>query len=153
PPVGTPRLRNIRSCRATAFATGAAHLVLTRRADRILRSARDRSARTMPFSHRSRQGLIALTRAAAIAAATATTTLAQTPPEQATRIPDSVKHRPTVTDDSDMVARVDNEPLDPTLRGFFTLPGTTTRLRLGGYARLDAVHDFSPIGSTDDFIV
>jgi len=51
------------------------------------------------------------------------------------------------------VARVDNTPLESSFTGSFPIPGTDTRLRLSGFARVDVVHDFRPIGSTDDFIV
>jgi hypothetical protein len=75
----------------------------------------------------------------------------QTPPPS--RIPDSVKARETIANDSDTAARIDNEPLDPTLKGFFLLPGTETRLKVGGYIRLDVLHDFKPIGNPGEFIV
>lgn len=51
------------------------------------------------------------------------------------------------------MARVDNTPLESSFKGSFAIPGTDTRLRLSGFARVDFVHDFRPIGSTDDFIV
>jgi hypothetical protein len=73
-------------------------------------------------------------------------------PLEPPQVPHSVT-RPTITGDADTVARVDNQPLDPGLAGFFLLPGTETRLRVGGFARVDFIHDFQPIGSTDDFIV
>lgn len=76
---------------------------------------------------------------------------AQTP--SSSRIPDSVKARETIANDSDTAARIDNEPLDPTLKGFFQLPGTETRLKVGGYIRLDVLHDFKPIGNPGEFIV
>lgn len=76
---------------------------------------------------------------------------AQTP--AATRIPDSVREHQTIANDSETAARLDNEPLDPALKGFFQLPGTSTRLRIDGSARADVIHDFSPIGSTDDFVI
>ncbi|HEY1304048.1 MAG TPA: DcaP family trimeric outer membrane transporter [Vicinamibacterales bacterium] len=61
--------------------------------------------------------------------------------------------RETITGDAEAVARVDNQPLDPTFKGSFLIPGTETRLRVGGFARVDFIHDFRPIGSTDDFVV
>src|SRR5262249_10493147 len=72
-------------------------------------------------------------------------------PPQNSQIPDSVKARETITNDSDADARVDNEPLDPSLAGFFLLPGTQTRLKFGGFARVDLIHDFQPIGNHDEF--
>lgn len=61
--------------------------------------------------------------------------------------------RDTITGDAEGVARVDNEPIDPTFKGSFLIPGTETRVRIGGFARVDVLHDFRPIGSIDDFIV
>lgn len=37
--------------------------------------------------------------------------------------------------------------------GWIEIPGTTTRLKLGGYVKLDMLHDLSPIGSPDYFDV
>ena len=48
--------------------------------------------------------------------------------------------------------RVDNAPFDPQLRGFLRLPGTNTMLRLGGFARTDLIHDFTPAGNTAKFV-
>jgi len=78
---------------------------------------------------------------------------AQAGAAQPSTIPDSVKTRQTLSDDSEAAARLDNEPFDPTLKGFFLIPGTNTRLKIGGYARLDVIHDFEPIGNTSEFIV
>jgi hypothetical protein len=72
---------------------------------------------------------------------------------QESRIPDSVKARETVANDSDTAARIGNEPLDPALTGFFLIPGTSTRLKVGGYIRLDVIHDLEPVGNHDEFLV
>lgn len=74
-------------------------------------------------------------------------------PPQDSRIPESVKKRQTVDDEPEAAARVDNEPLDPALLGFFMVPGTTTRFKIGGYIRGDLIHDFSPAGNIDEFII
>lgn len=37
--------------------------------------------------------------------------------------------------------------------GALALPGTDVRLKFGGYVKLDAIHDFNGMGSTDDFSV
>jgi hypothetical protein len=37
--------------------------------------------------------------------------------------------------------------------GWIEIPGTTTRLKIGGYVKLDLLHDLSPIGSPDYFDV
>jgi hypothetical protein len=38
-------------------------------------------------------------------------------------------------------------------KGWFMLPGTDVRMKFGGYVKLDAIHDFKPIGSPDFFNV
>ncbi|MEO7066530.1 MAG: DcaP family trimeric outer membrane transporter [Rhodanobacter sp.] len=62
--------------------------------------------------------------------------------------------RQTVSDNPAGVSRIDNQapPTDPELKGFFTIPGTNTMLRLGGYAKLDAMYDTSSAGNTDQFV-
>jgi hypothetical protein len=75
------------------------------------------------------------------------------PPPGPSRIDDSVETRETIAGESESDARIDNEPLDPSLPGFFMIPGTTTRMRIGGYARVDVIHDFEPIGNHDEFVV
>ncbi|MEW6364298.1 MAG: DcaP family trimeric outer membrane transporter [Acidobacteriota bacterium] len=57
----------------------------------------------------------------------------------------------TLSGDPYAAARIDNAPIDPELKGFFAIPFTETRLRIGGYAKLDAIHDFKPIGDHDFF--
>ena len=48
--------------------------------------------------------------------------------------------------------RVDNAPIDPTLKGFFRIPGTETIMKIGGYAKADFIYDTKPIGSFDYFV-
>ena len=48
--------------------------------------------------------------------------------------------------------RINNEPLDPRFPGYFRLPGTSTLLRIGGYAKTDFIYDFKPAGNVDSFI-
>lgn len=48
--------------------------------------------------------------------------------------------------------RLDNAPLDPAMKGFIPIPGTYSRFRIGGYAKLDVIHDFRPAGEADSFI-
>ena len=77
------------------------------------------------------------------------------PPPQPTGQPvlsPALTRRQTVSDNPYGVARVDNAPLDPKMRGFFAIPGTETMLRIGGYTKLDAIHDFSPAGNPDWFV-
>jgi len=61
-------------------------------------------------------------------------------------------HSPFDEDDQ-AGGRLDNEaPPGDTLTGFFQVPGTTTWLRLSGYAKLDAMMDDDDAGDTDQFI-
>jgi len=78
-----------------------------------------------------------------------------TPPPQAAGQPalsPALTQRQTVSDNPYGVARVDNAPLDPKMKGFFAIPGTETKMRIGGYTKLDAIHDFNPAGTTDWFV-
>ena len=43
--------------------------------------------------------------------------------------------------------RIDNEPLDPELRGFFHLPGTQTYMKFGGFVKTDAFYDLNYAGT------
>jgi hypothetical protein len=52
----------------------------------------------------------------------------------------------------DAAPRIDNVPLDPEMVGFFRLGDSPTIMRLGGYAKLDVIHDFKLPGDPDAFI-
>ena len=43
--------------------------------------------------------------------------------------------------------RVDNEPLDPALHGFFHLPGTQTYMKFGGFVKTDLLYDLNYAGT------
>jgi hypothetical protein len=43
--------------------------------------------------------------------------------------------------------RIDNEPLDPELRGFFRLPGTPTLMKFGGFVKTDLIYDLNYAGT------
>src|SRR5262245_14240642 len=58
----------------------------------------------------------------------------------------------TVSRDRETVARIDNQPLDPELVGFFNIPGTKDKLKIDGYAKLDVMMDPRPAGDPDEFI-
>ncbi len=62
--------------------------------------------------------------------------------------------RDSVSDPSAGASRVDNAapPTDPDLKGFFAIPGTETMIRIGGYAKLDAIYDSRKVGDPDQFI-
>lgn len=48
--------------------------------------------------------------------------------------------------------RPGNAPLDPTYQGFMQLFGTKTWVKLGGYAKLDAIVDSTKVGNPNMFI-
>lgn len=58
----------------------------------------------------------------------------------------------TFSQDPVAAPRINNEPLDPRFPGYFRLPGTSTLLRIGGYAKTDFIYDVRPAGSADAFI-
>jgi hypothetical protein len=60
--------------------------------------------------------------------------------------------RHTFLDDQWPAPRVNNAPIDPTLKGFLPIPGTSTIIRLSGSARLDAIADDSNNGNPNEFI-
>ena len=43
--------------------------------------------------------------------------------------------------------RINNEPLDPALRGFFHLPGTSTYMKFGGFVKTDLFYDLNYAGT------
>jgi hypothetical protein len=59
---------------------------------------------------------------------------------------------PTVRSDEISAERVDNAVIDPSLKGFFRIPGTDTLMKFGGYAKVDFIYDTKPIGSYDYFV-
>ena len=56
------------------------------------------------------------------------------------------------SEDTLAAARYNNVPLDPQYRGFFSLPGTQTILKIGGYFKTDFIYDLKPAGNTDAFV-
>jgi hypothetical protein len=58
------------------------------------------------------------------------------------------------TFDEDAVAapRIDNAPLDPSLPGFFRLPGTQSFLKISGFFKTDFIYDGKPAGDPERFI-
>jgi len=43
--------------------------------------------------------------------------------------------------------RIRNEPLDPSLRGYFRLPGTSTMMKFAGFVKTDVIYDLNYAGS------
>jgi hypothetical protein len=58
----------------------------------------------------------------------------------------------TFSEESEPVPRLFNAPLEPTLPGFFVLPGTQTMLRINGNLKTDVMFDPRPAGFADSFI-
>lgn len=90
-----------------------------------------------------------------VAQAPATAAQPATASAQVTGVPRSaLPARQSVSDNPAGASRIDNQapPTDPELKGFIPIPGTDTMIRLGGYAKLDAMYDTKPAGNTDQFV-
>lgn len=76
------------------------------------------------------------------------------PARSAASSPSLLPYRDSVADPSTAASRADNaaSPTDPELKGFFAIPGTETLIRLGGYAKLDAIADSRAAGDTEQFV-
>lgn len=89
----------------------------------------------------------------AVVATASTSTLAR-----ATQVPGTgqtiLPPRDSVSDPSTAASRPDSAagPTDPELKGFFAIPNTDTMIRIGGYAKLDAIADARASGDEDQFI-
>ena len=55
--------------------------------------------------------------------------------------------RETAGDNQVGAPRIDNEPLDPELRGYFHLPGTSTYMKFGGFVKTDLFYDLNYAGT------
>jgi hypothetical protein len=55
-------------------------------------------------------------------------------------------------EESEVVPRLYNAPLEATMPGFFVLPGTQTMLRINGMIKTDVMFDPRPAGVADSFI-
>jgi hypothetical protein len=67
-------------------------------------------------------------------------------------VSEAIQNRDVLSKNPDAVARIDNAPLDPEQIGFIPIPGTQTRIRFGGHAKIDVMRDFRPAGEADSFI-
>jgi hypothetical protein len=63
-----------------------------------------------------------------------------------------IPYRDTISEDNLGAARPGNATLDPTYKGFTQLFGTKTWVKLGGYAKLDAIADTTKVGNPNEFI-
>lgn len=89
----------------------------------------------------------------ALAAAETVPAKPPAPPSQAVApLSPAITEREVLSQDPNAAARLDNAPLDPELRGFISIPGTSSRFRFGGFAKLDVIHDLEPAGEADAFI-
>jgi hypothetical protein len=57
------------------------------------------------------------------------------------------RERDTAGENEVGAPRIDNEPLDPKLRGFFHLPGTNTYMKFGGFVKTDLFYDLNFAGT------
>jgi hypothetical protein len=73
-------------------------------------------------------------------------------PQPVTTGTSNTTDRNTFLDEQWPAPRVNNAPIDPSLKGFLQIPGTNTIVKLGGYARLDAIADDSNNGNPNEFI-
>lgn len=80
--------------------------------------------------------------------AASTSSSGQVPTAQLpTKIGEETRERETAGDNEEGAPRIDNEPIDPSLRGFFRLPGTNTLMKLGGFVKTDIIYDTNFAGS------
>ncbi len=63
-----------------------------------------------------------------------------------------IPYQDTVKEEDVGAPRPGNAPLDPTYQGFMQLFGTKTWIKLGGYAKLDAIADSTKVGNPNMFI-
>ncbi|MDG2527066.1 DcaP family trimeric outer membrane transporter [Stenotrophomonas sp. HITSZ_GD] len=109
-----------------------------------------------PPSAQAGDASLAASPSAAPAPAQAATPAAAAPQAQATPpgYHSVLPPRDSVADPSTAASRADNtvSPTDPELKGFFAIPGTDTLIRLGGYAKLDAIADARAAGDQEQFV-
>jgi hypothetical protein len=74
---------------------------------------------------------------------------AQVPPPMVPteHIGEFTRTRVVNSDNPEGLARIDNEPMDPALRGYFRLPGTGTLVKMGGFVRTDIFIDLNQAGT------
>jgi hypothetical protein len=62
-------------------------------------------------------------------------------------IGDLTRLRTVASENNEGVARINNEDIDPALRGFFRLPGTGTLMKFGGFVKTDLLIDANQAGT------
>ena len=60
---------------------------------------------------------------------------------------DQTRLRQPASSNDEGAPRIENEPLDPELRGFFRLPGTSTLMKFGGFIKTDLLYDLNYAGT------
>jgi DcaP outer membrane protein len=76
----------------------------------------------------------------------------QTAPPSPVAASNPLGQRETSRRDAETVARVDNIPLDPSRKGYISIPGTASSFKIGGYAKMDAIVDPRLAGNPDQFL-
>ncbi len=75
----------------------------------------------------------------------------QSPPVPTAQLPafygTTTRTRVTAGENEAGAPRIDNESMDPELRGFFRLPGTNTMMKFGGYVKTDVIYDLKYAGT------
>ncbi|HOB98674.1 MAG TPA: DcaP family trimeric outer membrane transporter [Verrucomicrobiota bacterium] len=74
------------------------------------------------------------------------------PPDDLADDTTQVPYRDTVKEEDLSAPRPGNAPLDPSYQGFMQLFGTKTWVKLGGYAKVDAIIDSTKVGNPNMFI-
>ena len=87
------------------------------------------------------------TPAAPIAAAASKEAQAPAPLVPVEHMGEETRTRALASTNSDSAPRINNEPMDPALRGYFRLPGTGTLIKLGGFVKTDVFVDANQAGS------
>jgi DcaP outer membrane protein len=74
-------------------------------------------------------------------------TQAQTPSVTTEYIGETTRMRVVANENPDGAARINNEPMNRALRGYFRLPGTGTMIKLGGFVKTDIFYDTNQAGT------
>jgi hypothetical protein len=85
--------------------------------------------------------------AAPLVAAKPKETPVPTPQMPVEHMGELTRTRAMANENSDGAARINNEPIDPALRGYFRLPGTGTLIKFGGFVKTDVFVDTNQAGS------
>lgn len=99
-----------------------------------------------------KQEIAAVEQAQATPAQPVVATKAEAPAVPTPRVPteyigDLTRTRDVASENQESAARIDNEPMDRAMRGYFRLPGTGTLIKLGGFVKADVFVDTNQAGS------